>query len=147
MLNGLTDQCSQTKCKGPVKSTQHFNATSCNIVGSCCDMLWRSLPNAQNISQHQKMFQQKFDHFQTWSNTIQHFAMCCYRVEKHMQHIALNIAQSIRKMLHWSVACVWPIFRQLDGIDCDYCNQSDCIICDKRLVDLTSINIFSFFSR
>ena len=31
-----------------ISRTQHFNAKSCNIVGSCCEMLWRSWPNAHN---------------------------------------------------------------------------------------------------
>ena len=31
-----------------ISRTQHFNAKSCNIVGSCWEMLWRSWPNAHN---------------------------------------------------------------------------------------------------
>ena len=60
----------------PAKLTQHFNATSCNIVKSSWEMLCRSWPNARNILQHLKFSQQKSDHFQTWSNTAQNLATC-----------------------------------------------------------------------
>ena len=67
---------------------------------------FKARPNARNISTqhltkflnrvvrccegHPKLLQQKFDHFQTWSNTIQHIATCCYRLAKRVQHFARN---------------------------------------------------------
>ena len=84
----------------PSKRTQHFNATSYNTVGSCCEKLWRGWPNACNILQHPKMLQQKFDHFQTWSNTIQLVATCCYREAKSMPYVARNnVAECCVEML------------------------------------------------
>ena len=35
--------------KGLAKRSQHFNATSYNIVARCCDMYWTGWPNARNI--------------------------------------------------------------------------------------------------
>ena len=74
MLNGLTDQCSQTKCKGPVKSTQHFNATSCNIVGSCCEGACQMHRTSHNIK---KCFNKNLTIFKldpTPSNILQRVA-------------------------------------------------------------------------
>ena len=57
-------------------STQHLTKFL-NRVAICCEG-------------HPKLLQQKFDHFQTWSNTIQYIATCCYRLAKRVQHIARN---------------------------------------------------------
>ena len=50
----------------PAKLTQHFNATSCNIVKSSWEMLCGSWPNARNTLQNTK--------FWLFSNLIQHVA-------------------------------------------------------------------------
>ena len=70
MVGGGCEYHAKWHGKSLATRKQYFNSISCNIVGSCSEMLWRSWPNERNILQHPKMLQKKkIDHFRTWSNS------------------------------------------------------------------------------
>ena len=71
MVGGGCEYHAKWHGKSSATRKQYFNSISCNIVGSCSEMLWRSWPNERNILQHPKMLQKKkkIDHFRTWSNS------------------------------------------------------------------------------
>ena len=59
--------------QGPVKRSQHFNETYCNIQRLDCVVRCVGADQKRTTS---KMLQQKFDYFQTWFNTILNVATC-----------------------------------------------------------------------
>ena len=61
----------------------------------CNNVAW-AWPNEYNIMQHPKMLHEKFEHFQTWSNTIQHAATYCNWAAKHVQHVVLCCVEMLR---------------------------------------------------
>ena len=118
------------------KPSQKHSTFQCNTSQHCWIVLWyvvkelakrtEHLTTPKNVSTKIWPFSNLIQHHQTSRNVLLQVGKTC----------ATHCPRQCRKMLHWSVACVWPGFRQLDGIDCDNRNQSDCIICDKRLMDL-----------
>jgi len=95
---------------GLAKRSQHFNATSCNIVVWCCDSYWTGWPNARNIHHNMSLFMSprplalgcrpkiSMENFEWYraSGPSAHALVqqCCVNVAKRVQHHATS------KMLH-----------------------------------------------